>query len=317
MSPARHKLTKYFAAFFKRVNPSPTYEEIAARAHSEIKGLIEDKDGPAGDLQIRCFLQGSYRRETAIHTINDVDLVAHCRLSHTSSANQNTRDQIFRAVADAILANNRYKDKVKYRKRSICIKVMLEGIKVEVLPTIRVQGKAYEYEPFYMFQPEENENIDGFWRKGFARYHQSLCTEKNASTSGLFVPMIKVFKHLRFVESTVSENEAVSFHIECLLYILKNSIYSGAPCECIEAVLKAVAGFTPDKAEHSGIRSPCRDKKLFDPNEWTITSYREFNQAAAKWYGIAAYANDQNDKEEAIRAWKELLGDSYFPRDPK
>lgn len=314
---AKHKLTKHFVAFFKRINPSPTYNKIAARAHSQITALIEDKEGPAGDLGIKCFLQGSYRRDTAIHTINDVDVVALCRLSYTPAASQRTRDQIFEMIAAAIATNKTYRDKVTYRKRSVCVKVLLEGIKIEVLPALRVKGKPFENEPFYMFRPNEDESLDGFWRPSFARHHQYLCTKKNVDVNGLFVPMIKVLKHVRSIDSYLSENDAVSFHIECLLYALKKSIYTGATCECIENVLKALAGFTPEKAKGSGVRSPCRDKILFDPDEWSISSYERFNEAVKKWYQIAADANEQEDRDKAIDGWKKLLGEDYFPRNPQ
>ncbi len=317
MGRVHHNLTNNFAAFFKRINPSQSYERTAASAHSQITALIEDKDGPAADLRIQCFLQGSYKRDTAIHTINDVDVVALCRLSHTSAANQNTRDQIFKIVAEAIAKNKTYQDKLQYRKRSTCIKVVLEGIKIEILPALRVKGKPYQYEPFYIFKPNEDETIDGYWQRTFARQHQHLCTQKNSATNNLFVPIIKVMKHLRFIDPSLNEQDAVSFHIECLLYALKNSIFTGSSCECIEYVLKALAGFTPDKADISGVKSPCGDKELFCSDEWSIASYSRFHDSVSRWYKIASGANQQQDRDKAIDDWKQLLGDSYFPRDPK
>ncbi|MCH7754923.1 nucleotidyltransferase [candidate division KSB1 bacterium] len=175
-----HKLTENFTAFFKRINPSLSYEQIAARAQAQITNLIEDKAGPAGDLRIKCFLQGSYRRDTAIHTINDVDIVALCSLSHSSNANYNTRNQIFGMIAKAIAKNKVYSDKIKYRNRSICIKILLEGVKIEILPALRMKGQNYTFEPFYIFQPEIGSN--GNWIEAFARQHQKLCTKKNSKT---------------------------------------------------------------------------------------------------------------------------------------
>ncbi len=317
MSDANCHLTDNFVAFFKRINPSETYERTAASAHSQVSALIEDKDGPAGDLRIQCFLQGSYKRDTAIHTINDVDIVALCSMSHTPVANQNTRDQIFKMVTEAIATNRTYRDKLQCRKRSVCIKVILEGIKIEVLPALRVKGRPYEYEPFYMFKPNEDEALDGYWQRTFARQHQHLCTQKNSATNGLFIPIVKVLKHLRFMDPYLNERDAASFHIECLLYALRHSIFTGSPCECIESVLKALAGFTADKADISGAKSPCGDRELFCSEEWSVASYSRFHDSVCRWHKIAARANQQRDRAEAIDEWKQLLGDSYFPRDPK
>lgn len=314
MGGAHHKLTENFAGFFKRLNPSSTYQRIAASAHSQIASLIENKEGPAGDLRIRCFLQGSYKRETAIHTIDDVDVVALCSLSYAPQANRNTRDQIFEKIGDAITENETYASKLRYGKQSVCLKVMLEGIKIEVLPALRTKGTRYEYEPFYMFRPCNDLDGDGDWCQVFARYHQRFCTDKNALTEGLFIPMIKVLKHLRAVDSVLAAEDAVSFHLECLLHALKDSVYSGPMAECIEAVLTAIAGFTPEKAEVSALTNPCRDKKIFGASEWSLSAYRRFHTRATLWRGVAARANQEKNRDRAIAAWKELLGDNYFPR---
>jgi len=317
MNNAENKLAPNFTYFIKRINPSPTYEQAAASAHSQITSLIENREGPAGDLRIKCFLQGSYKQETAIHTINDVDIVALCSLSYSPSANQKTRDQIFEMIAAAIAENATYKDIIRHRKRSICIKVELEGVKLEILPAIREKGKPFEYEPFYIFRPNENESLDGNWDVGFARIHQKLITNKNVSTGGLFVPMIKVLKHLRSIDPKFKIEDAISFHIECLLYALKDSIYEGSTCECLESVLKALAGFSSDKAIKSQIKSPCREKLLFDSSEWNIEAYARFHEAVIRWHNLTSQANREPDKEKAIDIWINLLGETYFPREPQ
>src|SRR5436305_434018 len=77
---ARHALTDHFAAFFARLNPSPSFVRTASSEHRTVTGLIEGTRGAAAELEPRCFLQGSYRQDTAIYTINDVDIVVLCRL---------------------------------------------------------------------------------------------------------------------------------------------------------------------------------------------------------------------------------------------
>lgn len=312
-----HQLTKNFEAFFKRLNPSPSYVTVAASAHASIAALMESRKGPAGDLQINCFLQGSYRRNTAIYTINDVDIVALCSLAHKSSANRETRDQIFKMIGDSIQIKQSYKAKVCYEEHSICIKVLLSGIKIEILPALREKGQAYAYEPFYMFRPDEQQRTSGVWKQAYARYHQELCTEKNRSANGLFIPMIKVLKHLRSADTILSDDDAVSFHIECLLYAVQNPIYLGPIGQCIESVLQSLAGFSPIKAESSALRSPCGDKALFSMGEWKLSSYARFNEATVSWHTLAKQANNERDRDKAIDKWKKLLGTNYFPRNPE
>jgi hypothetical protein len=160
--------------------------------------LIEDRFGPAGALNAHCFLQGSYRQDTAIYTINDVDIVALCKLWYPPTPGSGstgwTRDQIFEAVAQAIRADSRYADKVRYGPTSMVIHVDL-AIKVEVLPVVYKSGTSnLQAEPFVLFRPERRQ-----WEDGYAREHQRLLSLKNSAllAGGNFKPMIKVLKHLR------------------------------------------------------------------------------------------------------------------------
>src|SRR5207247_51286 len=104
---ANYQLSKHFDHFFGRLNPSPSFEQVASCEYSSVKGLIEARNGLAASLSPRCFLQGSYRQQTAIYTINDVDIVVLCELwqpgSSGSGATSYGRDEIFDAIAAPLL----------------------------------------------------------------------------------------------------------------------------------------------------------------------------------------------------------------------
>ena len=158
-----------FRAFFRRLNPSPGFEETAASEYSSVKALIESRTGLARDLSPTCFLQGSYRQQTAIHTINDVDIVALFCLWQPGSGSGSSwsRDEIFATIAAPLLNDGRYRGKVRYADDSMCIKVDLE-IRLEILPVVFKQGtNNSNVEPFRLFRPES-----GDWEDGYARYHQ-------------------------------------------------------------------------------------------------------------------------------------------------
>lgn len=313
MVSSPNKLTRNFSSFFGKLNPSQTYIDAAATAHAEIRDLIEDKNGPAADLAIRTFIQGSYGRHTAIHTINDVDIVALCNLAYRPSANRATRDQIHKLVVDSITRSTRYKNRVHHGPQSMCVKVELKEVTLEILPALRALHSSWDAEPFYMFRPGNGVEQ---WQQTFARKHQELLTNKNRATSERFIPMIKVLKHVRALDA-LADTDAVSFHIECLLYAVADSVYSGSTCECIGHVLRSLSGFTPAKAAASGLRTPCRDRALFATNEWASDSYARFYGAVQRWLQIAERANTANDPSDAIAAWQELLGRDYFPAAPE
>lgn len=304
-----------FAAFFKRLDPSPTYVSVASRAQARIRALVEDREGPAGDLRVGCFIQGSYGRRTAIHTINDVDIVALCGVPWSENANRSTRDQVFTLIREAIASDGTYADKTRCGADSICVKVELAAMKLEVLPALHAPGKGFNYEPFYMFRPGEDRHPMG-WVRAFGKYHQKRLSEKNGATGGSFIPMVKVLKHIRWNTPSLSDADAASFHLECLLYAIQDSVYCASVPETIEGVLRAIAGLTPEKVLSSGVLTPCKDQQLFSPTEWSESAYVRFHGETVRWYGLAARANASADRDEAVHVWQELLGDTYFPKEP-
>src|SRR5579862_7353658 len=104
---ASHALTDNFKSFFTSINPDPSKVAVVAAEHARVTALIEADSGPASVLSPKCFLQGSYKQQTAIHDINDVDVVALCSLwqpasSAPGSGTRWSRDDIFAAIAAAI-----------------------------------------------------------------------------------------------------------------------------------------------------------------------------------------------------------------------
>lgn len=234
-----HALGKHFDSFFGRLNPSSTFEQQASSEHHSIIRLIEDASGLASSLSPTCFLQGSYKQQTAICTINDIDIVARCHLPAfrlTVWPEQCwKRDEIFETIAAPLRTDSRYNDKIRYGSSSMCIKVDL-GIKIEILPVIERPLRANtDEEPFFLYRPKTRR-----WENGYARRHQRYLSEKNGQvrTGGNFIPAIKVLKHLR----SYHELDIVSFHLECLLYSLPDELFRGNAAAYIVAILHAIAG---------------------------------------------------------------------------
>jgi hypothetical protein len=311
---AVYSLDKNFRVFLRAINPPPTYEQIAASEHRNVTGLLESASGPASVLSPGCFLQGSYRQETAIHTINDVDIVALCDLYYPGSAGAGgrsyPRDEIFDILAGALRQDHRYRGKIRYDAGSLCIKIDL-AIKVEILPAVKPEGISdFNHEPFKMFRPER-----GTWADGYARLHQAHLSEKNRASPN-FKPMIKTVKHLRD-QWGIDVSEAVSFHIECLLYRVADQEFAGAFADAVENVLVTLARFTPSRAFLAGLTgftSPCGDKVVFSESEWSNAAYKKFHGYATLWAALASQANRSHSYDAAVGTWKRLLGDAYFPR---
>lgn len=304
---AVHQLADHFAHFFSRINPSPSWVERASSQYNSIKRLLESASGEAGKLSPQTFLQGSYRRETAIYAINDIDIVALCKLWYPPSPGGGegwNRDRIFGALGDALRAFGPYRDLVTYGPRSMCIKLDL-GIKAEVLPAVFEAGNSDpNREPFYIYRPENAK-----WEKGFARYHQLLLTEKNKQTGGNFIPCVKVLKHIR----SGFQIEAVSFHIECLLYNVSNDSYRGSPADYINSVLTTISSYSAEAWWNTPIMTPCGDRKLFGGTEWQWESWALFHGLVSRAQAWTAEAVATTDRSRANECWQTVLTSSFFP----
>jgi hypothetical protein len=307
---AVHTLSDHFARFFNRLNPSPSFEQTASSEHTAITGLIESRSGPAGVLGPTCFLQGSYRQDTAIYAINDLDIVALCKLWYPPSAGSGppywTRDRIFDTIAAAITAGPRYAGGVHYSPTSMVIHVDLP-IKVEVLPVVFKAGNSNpQAEPFVLYRPERQQ-----WEDGYAREHQRLLTLKNSAllAGGNFKPMIKVLKHLRSIWGVA----AVSFHLECLLYTLQPIVFIGGPADYIVNVLTTIVSTPADTCYQGYLTTPCKDRDIFTAEEWSYAQWLSFYANVQRWLLLAAAARDAPNKAAAIAGWQLLLGDEFFP----
>lgn len=308
---AQWQLADHFAYFFRRLNPSPTFESQASSEYGSIKSLIEDRSGLARELAPTCFLQGSYKQDTAIYTINDIDMVALCQLWHPAAGGASGRtygrDEIFRTVAAPLLNDRRYASKVRYDSGSMCIKVEL-GIRLEILPVVFKSGNSdLSVEPFRLYRPEIAQ-----WEDGYARYHQRWLTWKNGADKGAgnFVPAIKVLKHLRSHYRVVG----VSFHLECLLFALEDATFHGGAGDSIAKMLNRIAGTAAATWYQWRLETPCKDgRDIFSGAEWTAESWFAFHQRVVEWARTAQAAVSETRRERAIALWQTLLGEDFFP----
>lgn len=305
---ATHQLSEHFAQFFKVINPSPTWVSNASSQYNTIKGVIENAGGDAGILKPKIFLQGSYGRETAIYTINDLDLVALCSLWYPPSSGDASRgwgrEAIFKAIAEPLLNDGRYASKVAYGPTSMCIKLDL-GIEVEILPVVFKSGNSDpNVEPFYLYRPERAR-----WEEGFAKHHQACLTAKNKQTDGNFIPMVKVLKHIR----TRCGSNAVSFHLECLLYCLSNVAFVGSPADYVTSVVSLISSHAAPLWKTFNITTPSGERNLFCDTEWREYDWTAFHVLITQVEPWLIEAVNTGNRNRAIECWQKILGPEYFP----
>lgn len=310
---AEHALTRNFDYFFGKLNPSRPFEQKASAHYAAVKALVEDRYSLAGGLLPVCFLQGSFRNETATYTINDVDIVALCTYlwdpgQWGPGVRCYSRDEIFDTIAAPLRNDRRYEDKVRYNSQSMCIKLDVEP-RIEILPVVYKSPIRDDTakEPFRLYRPEK-----GQWEDGYARYHRGGLSWKNtqSKTANNFIPAIKVLKHLR----TKYSLDTVSFYLECLLFSLPDELFLGGPADYIPALLGHLSSIPASTWYGRVLKTPCGDRDLFVEREWSKSSWNKFHETCGLWTKCARLANQARDKDEAIQLWQLLFGDYFFPR---
>src|SRR5207245_481697 len=164
-------------------------------------------------------------------------------------------------------------------------------------------------EPFRLYRAER-----ATWEDGYARYHQQRLTSKNDAqkTGGNFIPAIKVFKHLR----SKYKLDAVSFHIECLLFSRPDNLFSGSPADYIPALLQHIANWSAQVWFSQGCSTPCGERNIFASSEWSVERWQVFHEATCTWARCAKMASEAQDRNTAIKLWQILLAEDFFAAQP-
>ena len=124
--------------------------------------------------------------------------------------------------------------------------------------------------------------------------------------------MIKILKHCRSVIGA----QAVSFHLECLLHVVPDALFKGAPSDYIPAVLEFIASRSAADWYGGRVMTPCGERDIFVAGEWAATEWFTFHDLIGRWSRIARLACDHWDDMKALEYWQLLLSSEYFPTSP-
>src|SRR5437867_2398711 len=118
-------LPSYFNDFLSEIEPSAAAKTDLQTGHTTLrKRLAEDAD--FGEIHVNTFLQGSYRRHTAIHPGKDVDIVVVTNIDP---------DAVAASAAIARLKKvleKYYPGKVTPQTRSLCVQLSYVAMDVVI-----------------------------------------------------------------------------------------------------------------------------------------------------------------------------------------
>ena len=199
-----------------RTAPSATKISEASNLHNYIQEMLCDSH--------HTLLQGSYKNDTSISDINDVDVVA-IRINTISgpfspaSGTSNGKiswDNIFLEIENKLRNQNKYKWTVVRDDK--CIKVKRNGILADVVPAVKVHDSHLE-DPISIYSFKK-----GTEKINYPRTHYKNGVEKNRLTNNNYKPVVRMFKN--WVKNHFSNSVPVSsYQIESLVYNASNDTF--------------------------------------------------------------------------------------------
>jgi hypothetical protein len=251
-----------FVSRYARV-PSPTTVAAAVSAHTSIRDLLGDKD-------YFTFLQGSYKNDTALADMNDVDIVAVDRRlvsrvhsGRTGLSGSGTAwSDIFGRIETKLQDSHHYRG--KWKREDKCIRVNT-GIRVDIVPAVVVTEAGADPIALYSFAGQR-EKIN--WPRG----HYEGATRKSQETNGTFKQQVRLFK--RWARCWFGGAKiAPSYYIECALHACPNSEFTG---HLAEDFLRLAARLIT--WNHTATRLPriAGSGELLSSEEWTVDNFVRF-----------------------------------------
>lgn len=208
----------------KSIEPTATQKEAASRSYGHLVDLLNKRG--LGSRIVDCYLSGSYRRNTALRPIGDIDIIfvidpgqwPGALLGLADKPNPSAVLKSFaRALREEYPASSTFT-----QKRSL--RLELGHLHIDCVPAIaRVDTDIVLI----------GNHADETWFESSPKRHQKALSAANASNAGLLVPLVKLLKDWNRslpeedgrVRSFVIETLAVTLFKEVRMRSLEEGLY--------------------------------------------------------------------------------------------
>ncbi len=270
----------------------PPADSTVARAksiHESVRALL-------GDSDYATLLQGSYKNDTALWDMNDVDLVAVSRgvvsgsfgRSMTGGASVSW-EETFARIERRLQSDARYAG--KWQRKDKCIQLNT-GVTIDIVPAVYVASPESDPVAIYSFRERRE-------RQNWPRNHYEAGATKSRSTSGAFKQTVRLFKAWRRATTTDSK-VAPSFYIECLLHAVWDGCFSNVGADAFVAVGRAIVDWNYSARP---VLRPGGGDTIFTANEWDAPQFKLFQQKLRDALVHADEARRAPTEQRAREAW--------------
>jgi Second Messenger Oligonucleotide or Dinucleotide Synthetase domain len=174
------ELSGDFAKYVSLCEPDDDAVTTAKKAHENVRDELKT-DEDTKDAHEETFLTGSYRRHTAIHNIEDVDVVCIFDLDIHAEGSE---PEVVLTWLQGVL--NKYYSETRPQGRSIGISA--KGVWLDIVPA----SPVYQDGPLWIPDRDAKE-----WVQSHPKGQISAATEKNKLTDGYYVQTVKLMKAWR------------------------------------------------------------------------------------------------------------------------
>lgn len=280
-------LASTFVAQYARV-PSASTVERAVSIHENVRALL-------GDGDYATFLQGSYKNDTALWDMNDVDIVAVSRglvsthFNGTTPTNGVSWDEIFARVERKLQADARYRG--KWTREDKCIRLNT-GVKIDIVPAVRIGSIDADPVSIHSFAARGE-------RKNWPRGHYEAGTAKSGRTNGAYKQTVRLFK--RWARCWFGTRKvAPSYYLECAVFAHPDAEFTGD----LERDFITV-GARLAQVPYSSTLLPrlVGEGDLLTPSEWDQPRFQEFQTTLLNALRYAVGAQGVYSEQRAREMW--------------
>lgn len=295
-----------FREYISTIEPDTSAKRLAAEAHILPREYLEE-DESFGEHIVGSFLYGSYRRQTAIHEIKDVDIMILTDFDVSLTSPSKVLDDLYDALRrcygdDKVLKKNR---------RSIQVLDPLPDkdtdLTLDILPAVETPDGSG-----YLLVPDKDKKQ---WVKTNPRGHIEKISETNIEQDSKLVPMIKIMKAWWAYQSqdlTGDDGEKPrpkSFWIETLvLNYFDNTGESWA--EKFLRFIEQISNLSPSAWPIPYLEDPgmpgVQLKTSMDDDE-----YSDFMNKIRETEYIANKALSEPNRSVSSKLWASVFGDDF------
>jgi hypothetical protein len=287
-----------FEKFRKRLELSPTEQKDAARRQTDVRECIREGFDLTTD-----FLSGSYSRHTKTKPLKDVDVLF--VLGEKERWRRDRRPiETLEAFRDRLIKKYTEPKQVEVGRRSVTVEFEKsyypeehEGkiLSIDAVPAFESGNGIYEI-------PDK---ITGTWIKTNPETHQAQSTAKNKALGGRWVPLVKMAKGWNRANGLPIKP---SFLVEVMAEELVDPPFSSYADEVRNLFAAMEANLSSTWPDPAGLGPPVSDQMT----PQLILAARNALQEAQRKATLAGRAEETGRQGEALRIWREILGD-YFP----